>query len=330
MKISIALCTYNGEKFIAEQLQSLFDQTVKADEIVVSDDGSKDKTLEIINEFKNKNDIPIRILEHKENFGVFKNFEYCIKQCNGDIVFTCDQDDYWMPTKLEKHMRVHINNQDVSLVYSNAEVVKNTLDNVICPLWEPKQIEDELKGKSSFTSLVVKGQSIAGCCMSFKRDFFESILPIPDKIYHDDWIATSASLAGKIVGINECLIKYRQHGNNVVGIVRGSKLSYYKSLFTNVKFYTDADSYIYQRHLNMYIHMFEHNYLKNFVKDKGLEDILSLYESRSNYRNKTFISSFNHLSRSLLKGHYRLLNGVWTYLKDVYNLVFIKIFIKKA
>ena len=114
MKISIALCTYNGEKFIAEQLQSLFDQTVKADEIVVSDDGSKDKTLEIINEFKNKNDIPIRILEHKENFGVFKNFEYCIKQCNGDIVFTCDQDDYWMPTKLEKHRRVHIYNQDVS------------------------------------------------------------------------------------------------------------------------------------------------------------------------------------------------------------------------
>lgn len=330
MKISIAMCTYNGEKYIAEQLQSLFDQTLKPDEIVISDDGSKDKTLEIIRNFIDRNIIPIRILEHKENLGVFKNFEYCIKQCIGDIIFTCDQDDYWMSTKLAKHMLVHTSSLDVSIVYSNAEVVKKSLDNVICPLWEPSQIEDEVNGKSSFTSLVVKGQSIAGCCMSFKRDFFESILPIPDKIYHDDWIATSAYFVGRIVGINECLIKYRQHGNNVVGIVRGSKLSYYKSLFTNVKFYTDADDYIYQRHLIVYTHMFEHSYLKDFVKDKGLEDILSLYESRSGYRNKTFISSFKHLSGSLLKGHYRLLNGVCTYIKDIYNLAFIKIFIKKA
>lgn len=330
MKVSIALCTYNGEKYISEQLESLFDQTVKADEIVVSDDGSKDKTLEIIYEFKKKNIIPIRILEHKENLGVFKNFEYCIKQCTGDIIFTCDQDDYWMPTKLEKHIAEHTKQVDVSLVYSNAEVVANTLDNIICPLWEPKQIIDTKKGKSSYTSLVVKGQSIAGCCMSFRRDFFESILPIPDKIYHDDWIATSACLAGKIIGINECLIKYRQHSNNVVGIVRGSKLSYYKSLFTNVKFYTEADSYIYQRHLNIYSQMLEHKYLKNYVKDKGIENILNLYNSRSNYLDKSISQSICNLSISLLRGHYKLLNGVWTYLKDIYNLMFSKIFIRKA
>lgn len=329
MKISIALCTFNGEKFIREQLQSLFEQTVKADEIVVSDDGSKDKTLEIIFEFMNKNSIPIRILEHKETLGVFKNFEYCISQCSGDIIFTCDQDDYWMPNKLEKHMIEHTKYLDASLVYSNAEVVANTLDNIICPLWEPKQISDIKKGKSSYTSLVVKGQSIAGCCMSFRRDFFESILPIPDKIYHDDWIATSACLAGKIIGINECLIKYRQHSNNVVGIIRGSKLSFYKSLFTNVKFYTEADTYIYQRHLIMYSHMIKHDFLKTYIKNKGIENILELYNSRSNYLSKPFSQSLNNLSRSLFKGHYTLLNGVWTYLKDVYNLLFTKMLLKK-
>lgn len=330
MKISIALCTYNGEKFIREQLQSLFDQTLKPNEIVVSDDGSKDNTLKIVQEFSNKGIIPIRILENKENLGVFKNFEHCIKECKGDIVFTCDQDDYWMPTKLEKHIQEHIKHPNANLVYSNAEVVINTLDNVLCPLWEPKQIADKLKGKASFTSLVVKGQSIAGCCMSFKRDFFESILPIPDKIYHDDWIATSACLCGEIIGINEFLIKYRQHSNNVVGIVRGSKISYYKSLFTNVKFYTDADNYIYQRHLVMFTNMFKHDYLKNYLIDNGIEGILSLYESRSNYRDKTFMHSLSQLSNSLIKGHYRLLNGFWTYLKDIYNLIIVKLFIKKA
>lgn len=330
MKISIALCTYNGEKYLTEQLQSLFDQTIRPDEIVVSDDVSSDRTLEIVRKFSDKNIIPINIIEHKENLGVFKNFIYCIKECKGDIIFTCDQDDYWMPTKLEKHMQEHNANPNTELVYSNAEVVLNEIDHILYPLWEPKSIADTENGKASFKSLVVKGQSIAGCCMSFKRDFFISILPIPDKIYHDDWIATSACISGNIIGINEQLIKYRQHGNNVVGIIRGSKLSFYKSLFTNVKFYTQADTYIYNRHTTMYSAMRSHPYLKKYMSDERFEQIIELYQARSNYLDKSFIQSINNLSLSLSKGHYRYLNGFWTYLKDLYNLIYSKSTKKKG
>lgn len=325
MKISIALCTYNGEKYLAEQLQSLLNQTKLPDEIVVSDDGSKDNTLTILYEFQAKTNVKIRILEHKENLGVFKNFPFVISACEGDIIFTCDQDDVWMNTKLEKHCDVHLNHPDIDLVYSNADVVLNTPDHYLYPLWEVKSILDPLNGKASFKSLVIKGQSIAGCCMSFKKEFFDKILPIPEKIFHDDWLATSACLAGKIQGISESLIKYRQHGNNVVGIIRGRKLSYYKSLFTNVSFYVKSDEYIAKRHHIIYEAMFKHSYLKQYLIDRNINEIIELYDSRINYTTQGFKQSFDKLTLSLTKGHYRHLNGVLTYFKDLYNLVFIKI-----
>ncbi len=329
-KISIALCTYNGEKYLTEQLQSLFDQTIKPDEIVVSDDGSVDGTLSIIDSFRQRNLIPIRILPHDKNLGVYKNFIYCIEQCEGDIIFTCDQDDYWKADKLKKHMRIHMNQPMVDLVYSNAEVVLNTLDNTLYPLWDPQSILNLRNGKSSFNSLVVKGQSIAGCCMSFKKSFFDRILPVPNMVYHDDWIATSACLSGKIVGIPEPLIKYRQHENNVVGTVRGSKLSYYKSLFTNAKYYHDADTYIAKRHHLVYEAMMNHAYLSEFVNTKSIHSIMELYDTRSDYRNQHFFEVLYKLTLLYKKGRYRPLNGFWTYLKDIYNLSYIKLLKKRS
>lgn len=329
MKISIALCTYNGEKYIAEQIQSLLNQTRLPDEIVISDDGSKDKTLEILYEFQSKTNVNIRILEHTENLGVFKNFPFVISACEGDIIFTCDQDDVWMNTKLEKHCAVHLSHPDVDLVYSNADVVLNTPDHYLYPLWEVKSILDTLNGKASYTSLVIKGQSIAGCCMSFKKDFFERILPIPEKIFHDDWIATSACLTSKIIGLSESLIKYRQHSNNVVGIIRGRKLSYYKSLFTNVPFYVKSDEYIAKRHHIVYEAMQVHPFLKQYLIDRNINEIIELYDSRINYATQGFTQSFNKLTLSLTKGYYRHLNGIFTYIKDLYNLMFITLFIKK-
>ena len=329
-KISIALCTYNGEKYLAEQLQSLFDQSLSPDEIVISDDGSKDGTLAIVETFKLKNRIPIRVLTHDQNLGVYRNFIHCIENCTGDIIFTCDQDDYWMPNKLEKHMFIHTNNPEVDLVYSNAEVVLNTLDHVLYPLWETESILDVQKGKSSFSSLVVKGQSIAGCCMSFKKSFFDKILPVPDLVYHDDWIATSACLSGKIIGLPEPLIKYRQHGGKVVGTVRGSKLSFYKSLFTNVTFYHEADTYIAQRHHRVYDSMAKHTYLAQFIQNQNIKAVTELYDARSNYRSRQLFDVISSLTQELLKGHYKAINGVWTYLKDLYNLIFIKLSKNKA
>ena len=133
----------------------------------------------------------------------------------------------------------------------------------------------------------------------------------------------------KIIGLAEPLIKYRQHGNNVVGTVRGSKLSYYKSLFLNVKYYHDADTYIAERHHRVYEAMLNHAFLGEFASLYHIQSIIELFDARSNYRHRRFTVVLNKLSQAYLRGLYKPLNGFWTYLKDVYNLSIIKLFEKR-
>ena len=327
MRISIALCTYHGEKYLREQLDSLFNQSLKPHEIVISDDMSSDDTLSILHEYEKKDKaISVRILENNQKRGVFKNFPYVISQCVGDIIFTCDQDDYWLPTKLERHFEAHIKEPNVYLIYSNADVVLNDIEHYLYPLWEIKSIQDSDKGQASFSSLVIKGRSIAGCCMSFKKSFIDLIYPFPDEIYHDDWIATNACLIGKIKGISESLIKYRQHSNNAVGIVRGGKLSFYKSLFTNVAFYVKSDMYIYSRHKKIYKALSDMKNTTNLVKHYDLQSNIEFYRARSYYEEGPLLKSLLSLSKNLLKRRYRYHHGIFTYFKDIYNLFFIKLF----
>lgn len=324
MKISIALCTYNGEKFIREQLESLLQQTLKPDEIVISDDGSSDDTLNIIHEMEKDSSIPFVYFKHDEKLGVFRNFAQTISHCSNELIFPCDQDDVWKLDKLEKHVNEHMKHPHSNLVFSNADVVFNTIDHHLYPLWDPKKV-GQSNGYANIVNLVYKGRSIAGCCMSFKKEFYDLIQPIPEGIYHDDWIATCAVLLGEVRGISESLIYYRQHGNNTVGIVRGSRLSYYKSLFTNPMFYVESDSYIYSRHLKVFKALEKHEILSKTLDIKTLDQVLALYKSRSNYREKSYAQAIGDLNRSLMEGRYHFLHGFWTYLKDLYNLSFMKL-----
>jgi glycosyltransferase involved in cell wall biosynthesis len=327
MNVSIALCTFNGERFLHEQLMSLIRQTHAPSEIVICDDASTDQTLAIINEVKSKTTIPIYLHQNKPALGVFKNFEKCIGLCQSPIIFPCDQDDVWLPNKIEQHIKKHQENNELLLVFSNADVVSEDLKTSYYPLW--KQGDMNAKSKhyvAGFDKLIVKGQSVAGCCMSFKRDFFEKILPIPDGIYHDDWIATSAFMAGQIWAIPHTLMKYRQHDHNVVGIVRGSKLSFYKSLVTNPMFYMKADAYIAQRHKVIYQAMMNHTYLSSFAQTYPLQAIINLYSNRSFFNHVNKLSSVKRLSSSFIRGEYRYLNGVFSYLRDVYDLVYLAVY----
>lgn len=325
MKVSIALCTFNGEKFIEEQLHTLINQTHLPDEIVISDDGSIDNTVQIIQKIENKTTIPFVYFKH-EKLGVFKNFSQTISQCSGDIIFPCDQDDIWKLDKIEKHLNVHHKDEKIKLVYSNADVVNNTQDHYLYPLWDVKSICNQKHPYASLSNLVYKGKSIAGCCMSFKKDFYDTILPIPDDVYHDDWIASCASILGQIQGISESLIYYRQHGNNVVGTVRGSKLSYWKSLLTNPKFYHESDSYIYQRHAKVFNGLMHNPNLDKYVDKKALTQVLRLYKARSHYQIKKISFVMNDLIQCYQKQDYKFLNGILTLVKDFYNLFYIKLF----
>lgn len=325
MKISIALCTFNGEKYIQEQLESLLNQTHQPDEIIISDDGSTDNTVKIVQDILEKSSIHYILYQQSPSLGVFKNFEFSLSQCNGDLVFPCDQDDIWKSNKIEAHLEVHQLHPNVHLVYSNADVVFEKIDHFLYPLWPSKSIQDQ--SYSSINNLLYKGKSIAGFCLSIRQAFLKSLFPFPEGIYHDDWMVCCASLDQGIYGLYESLAYYRQHGNNVVGIVRGNKLSYWKSLFTNVKFYVDSHRYIYKRHQKMFAALKKREIFKAYLDINRLQWTLNLYEAKSCLPENRFIHNNILLFKNLSNGSYQSQHGFLGYLKDCYNLVVMRLFV---
>ena len=200
MKLSVCMAVFNGEKFIKEQLDSILVQLGDADEVIISDDGSTDKTLSIIEGY---DDTRIQIF-HSGQKSIIKNFENSLINATGDVVFLSDQDDIWYPNKVVKVL-TYIQSYD--LVFSNASVFKeNTNQSYLL-----------YKGKitrTGFFKNFIKNNYI-GATMAFKHDILKRALPFPDKIYmHDIWIALTAELMGRTYFIEQPLIYYRRHGNN--------------------------------------------------------------------------------------------------------------------
>jgi len=134
--ISIAMCTYNGESFLLEQLESIAKQTVLPDELIICDDQSTDGTLKIVQDFQNKSPFHMRIYLNSSKLGSTKNFEKAISQCNENIIVLSDQDDFWFPNKLEKMIRVFKNQAKTGYIFSNAIIVDEKLQNSSFTIWE--------------------------------------------------------------------------------------------------------------------------------------------------------------------------------------------------
>lgn len=147
MKISVALATYNGSRYLREQLDSLAQQTLLPSELVVSDDGSTDDTLQILREFAQSAPFPVRILEKQGNLGFADNFLFCASQCQEDLIAFCDQDDVWMPEKLKTaYERMMVDDSILSI---------HTLEIVDCNLnknglWTQGIVKDEIAEKMTY------------------------------------------------------------------------------------------------------------------------------------------------------------------------------------
>ena len=209
MHISVALATYNGEKYITEQLSSILPQLTSEDEIIISDDGSTDRTLEIIAGFCCTQ---IQVYTNPKK-GVISNFENAISHTSGDIIILCDQDDVWCPDKV-KTLKEYFSSTDVSLIVSDAYVTDENL-NVI----ETSFIKLMNSG-SGFAKNFVKN-TFLGCCMAFRQELKDIILPFPNKIpMHDSWIGLLSELYGINLFIPEKLVYYRRHAANVTALKR--------------------------------------------------------------------------------------------------------------
>ena len=222
--ISIALCTYNGEAYLRGQLVSFVKQTKRPDELIACDDGSTDNTLQVLDQFSKEAPFSVRVYRNQQRLGLTKNFEKAISLCSGDFIFLSDQDDVWMPQKVNTLLQALRNNPGAGYVFSDALIVDEMLRPLGYTMWQsieftPGQRRQFEQGKQP--AVLLKGNVVTGATMAFRAGLKSIVLPIPDEIIHDEWIALLASSVGMYgVMIEEPLIEYRQHSQQLIGGLR--------------------------------------------------------------------------------------------------------------
>lgn len=205
MKVSVAMASYNGEKYIAEQIQSILKNLRKDDELVISDDGSKDKTIEIIKRFKDKR---IKLIDGPKK-GIKQNFANAIKTCTGDIIFLADQDDIWSEDKVSTVLEIFAKDPNCTCVVHDCEVFDDSTNRTIEASF--------FKWRKSGSGIIknIWKNTYIGCCMAFRSNIKPYILPIPDDIeMHDQWIGLICEKHGESTFIPNVLLKYRRHNQN--------------------------------------------------------------------------------------------------------------------
>lgn len=220
MTISIALCTFNGARFIADQLASFEAQDLRPDELIICDDGSTDATREITQAFASHASFPVRFNANERQLGVAANFSRAISLCSGDLIALSDQDDVWDPRKLRRVKDTFENRPDASLVFSDAEAIDDSGQTLGYRLWDAvlfTTTEREATQRGQLLDVLLRHQVVTGATLAFRAQFREVLLPIPGHCLHDQWIAVLLSALGTGVAISEPLIGYRQHATQTSG-----------------------------------------------------------------------------------------------------------------
>ena len=238
--IDILLATYNGEKYLKEQIDSILNQTYKNFRLLISDDCSNDSTRDILKEYEKK-DSRIKVFYQKENLGYVKNFEFLLGQVENEIYALSDQDDVWNEDKIEKtYAKLVAENAD--LVFTDLEVVDENLNTMYDSFNDYMLLTRKIKKYKHSYLMQYLYNCITGCTLMSKKKFIEKIIPIPQDskyVIHDTWIGLIVALNGKIEYLDEPTIKYRQHETNQVGTDKishkFSKLDDVRNLFIDVK-----------------------------------------------------------------------------------------------
>ena len=222
MKISIAMCTYNGAEFLPAQWESILAQSRQPDEIIVCDDGSSDQTRSLLEKLARESSIPVTLRFNEENLGSVKNFEQAIRLCTGDIIALSDQDDVWRSDKLRSIEEVFKNDPAAGLVFSDAEIVDENLQPLGRRMWTEVCFEpykQKLVARGRALEVLITGWTVTGATMAFRSEFVNLSLPIPEGIamIHDGWIALTIAAVAGVVAIGDPLIKYRQHQRQQIG-----------------------------------------------------------------------------------------------------------------
>ena len=217
IQVDVLLATYNGEKYLKCQLDSILNQTHKNIRLLINDDCSTDNTRVILKEYEEKDD-RIKVKYNEKNLGYVKNFEDLLKRVENKYFALSDQDDFWKEEKIEKSLNKLLE-EDADLVFTDLEPVDEKLNTITPSMVRFMQMDKNIKKHQDY-KLVFLRNCVTGCTILSKKELINKYIPIPTKkpMVHDWWMALIISQIGKITFLDEPTIKYRQHGNNQLGI----------------------------------------------------------------------------------------------------------------
>lgn len=223
LRVSVALCTYNGERYLPQQLDSLLHQTLLPFEVVISDDCSTDLTWEILLTFKLKAEaLGIRIALQKNdcNRGYIQNFRHTVCRCAGDVIFLCDQDDVWHLEKLSSYEKQFRQRPALLMLFSNARLVDESGQFSGRTLFQSSCVSttelNSIRAGSAF-NILIRRNIATGATMAVRAKVIRMIESIPDGWIHDEWLAMISAIYGEIDVLEKPYIDYRQHASNQLG-----------------------------------------------------------------------------------------------------------------
>lgn len=322
MKVSVAVATFNGEKYIEEQLLSIMNQTVCVDEVIICDDCSEDKTVQICNDFIKKHNLSgWFVYLNSENKGYCMNFYGAIEKCSGDVIFLADQDDRWHTDKVEKMVGCLNENQDIKVLSCRYNVINK--DGEIIENSKIPYLGSVYDGSVEYLSVdsFIGCSYIRGFAICFKKEIKNHLKPIDLKsiLSHDWYICMLGALLSKTAVLNSKLTDYRYHFDNVSlsDMTRKTFLGDRKKRLTGLKESIDG-----------------HTYLKTFCTDKkdekNIEKLIKLEKKRLKFLNNknpflwisliAYINVYKRYYKSLI-GAFRVWIGDFCY---AYNVNFNK------
>lgn len=317
MKTSIVMTVYNGEKYLKKQIESFLRQTVCPNEIIISDDCSSDNTMNILESYRNHNNINFKIYKNEQNLGFTKNFENAISKSTGDIIFLSDQDDVWYDNKIETIINTYKKNPEINLIIHDADLVNESLE----------------KTNLSAISQILSGFSdtdvfITGALTSFNKALMRYFMPFPKNLVgHDGYIHYVARNLKTRLVIHDKLQMIRRHSNNTSDWVASSllkinKIDVFKKQFLSKRISNYNDRLEQVEHVIKIInniekenHLFSKEHLLlsiNNLKKEGLA-----LKKRNLFENKNFFEKKLIAFELLFKNQYKYFNGLRSFLRDL-------------
>jgi glycosyltransferase involved in cell wall biosynthesis len=224
VSVSVALCTYNGERFVADQFDSILRGDLLPTEIVVADDGSTDGTLAIVREALARAEelgITTRLFDTRLGLGVTANFERAMRATTSEVIVLSDQDDVWHPSRLADISQTFGADPALLFQHNNARLINDTGESLGLTLFAALGVTDSDRNNINADrgfEVYLHRNLATGATVALRRSLFDLAAPLPTEWIHDEWLAIVASAVGRVRVGDDAVIDYRQHGNNQIGV----------------------------------------------------------------------------------------------------------------